>query len=222
MIHIACMPSDWRMNEVPVEKLSWFRKQLGAMGKRIYNWRIEKISLFSLNVFIRCLMKMYTSLNNGDHGKGLDQFCEHVEEESKVLIFDMINEPIALGLTMDSIISKEPEDLVYIAATLFWSMIGKNYSDLWDDLELTKEENGVIKFVMREKVCMICTEETDLTQEMIGDRNYGDIFTSLLVGILSALEEYVDAPYKVTGKETKCLLKGDPHGEITIWLTPIK
>ena len=205
---------------MPVEELGWFRKQLGALGKRVFHWRIEKISLFSLNVFIRCLMKMYASLNNGDYGKGLDQFCKHVEEESKILIFEMINEPVMLGLTMDTVTSKKPEDLVYIATTLFWAMLGKDYKNLWEQLELTKEENGVYKLILREKICIICTEETHLTQNMIGSRNYGDIFASLLVGILKALEEYVESPYEVTGKETKCMLKGDAHGEITIWLTP--
>ncbi|NHI94740.1 MAG: hypothetical protein EAX96_19775 [Candidatus Lokiarchaeota archaeon] len=211
---------DWRRNKIPVKKLGWFRKQLGAAGKRIFHWKIDKISLFSLNVFIRCLMRMYASFNDGDYEKGLNAFCKHVEEEARNLIFDIINEPILFGITMDSIISKEPEDIVYIATTLFWAMIGKDYKDLWEQLELVKEDNGAYKLTMREKICIICSEETQLTQDMLGSRNFGDIFASLLVGILQALEEFVGNKYQITGKETKCMLKGDSHGEISIWMTP--
>jgi len=205
---------------MPVEKLGWFRKQLGAMGKRIFHWRTEKISLFSLNVFIRCLMRTYASLNDGDFGKGLDAFCEHVREESKNLIFEMINEPVFLGMTMNSVISKDPEDLAYIATTLFWAMLGKDHQNLWEELELTNEENGAYKLTLKEKVCIICAEEHEIKQDMLGSRNFGDVFASLLMGILEALEEYVGGEFNVTGKETKCMLKGDSHGEISIWLTP--
>lgn len=205
---------------MPVEKLGWFRKQLGSLGKRIFHWRIDKISLFSLNVFIRCLMRMYASLNEGDFGKGLEVFCKHVREESKNLIFEMINEPVLLGVTMNTIISKEPEDLLYIATTLFWSMLGKDYKNLWEEMELAKEENGIYRLTMKEKICIICAEEHEIKQEMLGSRNFGDIFASLLIGIVEALEEYVGGEYDVTGRETKCMLKGDGHGEISIWLTP--
>ena len=216
------MPLEWRMNKIPVEKLGWFRKQIGSLGKRVFHWRTDKISLFSLNVFIRSLMRMYASLNDGDYGKGLNIFCEHVEEEAKTLVFDMINEPILFGISMDSIMSKDIEDLVYIATTLFWAMIGKDYKDLWEPIEFTKEDNGNYKLTMKEKMCIICAEEYEIKQEMLGPRNFGDIFAALLVGILQALEEYVGAQYKITGKETKCVLRGDTHGEISIWLTPIE
>lgn len=205
---------------MPVDKLGWFRKTLGSLGKRIYHWKADKMNLFGLNVMIRSLVRIYAELNGGNYEKGLEVFSSQVGDEARNLITEMILDPIAFGMSLNAVMSKDPEDLLYISSILFWSILGKNYKDLWEDFEIIKEDNGVIKMVMRQKVCLLCAEERELTQENFGSLSMGEIFASLLGGIIRALEEYVGNDYEITARETKCLMRGDRYGEVTLWLQP--
>ena len=34
------------------------------------------------------------------------------------------------------------------------------------------------------------------------------------------IQDYANNDYSVVGRETKCFLSGDPHGELRFWLYP--
>lgn len=207
---------------IPVEKLGWFRKKIAGLGKRIYFRKSKKINLFSVNCMTRHLLKTYAEINNGNYELGLRDFCAQIEEESKNIIAEMIETPILFGISMKSVMSKSPEDLAFISALTLWAVLGKEYQELWSEPKLVIEENGVLKLTMREQICLFCTEERELTQNDLGDANLGDILASIFKGIIQALEEYVGNEYEITARETKCLLRGDTYGEITLWLKPIE
>ena len=166
------------------------------------------------------MTRTYAEINNGDFEKGLRDFCDQIEIESNYLISEMIETPILLGLSLKSIIATDPEDLLYIATTIFWAILGKEFQDLWPTIEFTVEKNNSIKLVMQESICMFCVEENELTDEDFGGFNFGEILGSVIRGILQALEDYMGNEYVVTTKETKCFMRGDPYGEITVWLKP--
>ncbi|MHA1378960.1 MAG: hypothetical protein ACTSRG_11310 [Candidatus Helarchaeota archaeon] len=206
---------------MPVEKLGWFRKKLAGLGKRIYFRKSHRINLFSVNSMVRNVVRIYADINNGDYEKAILDFCEQIEEESNNIIAEMIDTPIMLGTSLKTILAKDPDDLPFISTTLFWALLGKDYQDLWDELKVIKEEKGVIKLVMREKSCLLCIEERELTQKDFGNANLGDIISAIFKGIIQALQDYVGNKFDVTAKETKCFLRGDSYGEITVILTPI-
>ncbi len=205
---------------ISVEKLSWFRKRLASLGKRIYFWKSKRINLFSVNSMIRNLIRRYAKINGGNYEKAIQIFCEQIERESENLITEMISTPIMLGVSMKSVISKSVEDLAFFSALMFWAILGKDYKEMWTDPELIPEENGAFRLIMTQKSCLICAEESELQQEDFKSANFGDILSSIFKGIVQALQDYVGNNFEVTAKETKCFMRGDPYGEITLWLRP--
>ncbi|MHA1379660.1 MAG: hypothetical protein ACTSRG_14910 [Candidatus Helarchaeota archaeon] len=169
---------------------------------------------------IRNLIRRYAKLNNGDFEKAVQLFCEQIEHESEELITEMINEPIILGVSLKSIVSKSIEDLAFFSALMFWAILGKDYKKMWTDPELIKDEDGTYRLVMTQKSCVICAEERELKQEDFKGANFGDILSSIFKGIAQALQDYIGNDFDVTARETKCFMRGDAYGEITLWLKP--
>lgn len=206
--------------KLPVEKLGWFRKRLAGLGKRIYFQRSHKINLFGINSMVRNVVRIYAKINNGDYEKALLDFCAQVEVESTNIIAEMIDTPIALGTSLKTVLATNPDDLPFIATTLFWALLGSNFQEIWSDIEYEREDDGTIKLTLRENSCLFCIEENELTQADFGSASLGNILAGIFKGILQALMDYIGNAYDVTATETKCFLKGDGYGEITVILKP--
>ncbi|MHA1793958.1 MAG: hypothetical protein ACTSVI_15055 [Promethearchaeota archaeon] len=207
---------------MPVEKLGWFKKKVASIGKHIYYWKLKKINLYAVNSMLRNLVHLYGELNDGDYAKGIRELAAQIEMESQNFISEMIDEPILLGVTMSSVMSKSVEDVVFFATLMFWSMLGKDYKEIWAEPTMKTEEDGTVVIVMQQKKCLFCAEESKLTREQLGDFTTGEILASMFKGILQAVQNYVGNDYEVTARETKCFMRGDNMGEITVWFTPRK
>ena len=67
------------------------------------------------------------------------------------------------------------------------------------------------------KKCMICNIVTDVKEKNLGEKNYGSIVAILFGKIFKEAWNYMEVPYEMLeAKETKCFLRGDPYGEITV------
>lgn len=205
---------------MPVEKLGWFRKKVAGLGKRIYFWKLRKINLYSVNSMVRQLVRLYGDINNGNFAQGIRDFAAQIEDGSKDLISEMVDEPILLGMSMNSVLSKSVDDIAFTSALIFWSILGKDYKEMWSDPELVLEDDGSAVMKLRQKRCLFCAEESNITREMLGETMPGEILASMFKGILQVLQDYVGNEYDVTAKETKCFMRGDPYGEVTVWLKP--
>ncbi|MHA1299383.1 MAG: hypothetical protein ACTSO9_08115 [Candidatus Helarchaeota archaeon] len=205
-----------------VDKLSWFRKGLSGIGKRIFFWKTNKANLFLVNGTMRCVIRLYAKLNDNNFEKALDLITSQIEEESKNLISEMLNKPLLAGISMDGIISRDMDDLPFLASAVFWSIMGKDSKKIFADPKFIKEPDGSYKMIIKQNMCILCAEEKELKAEDLGSQNFGDIFALLFRGVIQAFVDYVGNEYDVTARETKCFMRGDPHGEITVTLTPRK
>ena len=205
---------------MPVEKLGWFRKALAAMGKRFYYWRSKKIKLVVINAMVRAILRIYAEQNGGNYEKGLREFTEQVEQESLYLVSRLIERPIALGISLGSLMARDYADFEFLTKLIFWVVLGKGYKDIWEEPIITIEEDGTLNFILREKVCLLCAGEKEITRRDLNDFTLGKALAALFAGVVQALQDYLGNEVRVTGKETKCFMRGDPYGEITITLTP--
>ncbi len=168
---------------------------------------------------LRGLVRLYGEINNGDYEKGVRDFADQVEEESKNFIAEMIDDPIALGVSMSSVMSKAIEDIAFMTTLIFWAIMGKDYKEVWSEPELEILDDGIIIFRMQQKQCLFCAGET-LLPSKFGECHTGEVFAAIVKGIMQALQDYVGNNYEVRARETKCFMRGDPYGEITLWLNP--
>jgi hypothetical protein len=205
---------------IPIEKLTWFRRRIAGIGKRIYHWKQKKVNLFSFNSMSRNVIRIYGEINNGDYKQGLLDWSAQLEDVAKNVIIEMINEPILFGLSMDSVSPKDIKDLPFLIGLIFWALLGKDYKDIWPIPYYIKHENGVINFVVRQNSCLHCVAEDVLTQKDIGDLHLCNLTASVMKGIFQALQDYLGTEYHITKEITQCFMKGDEYGEIIFIYTP--
>jgi hypothetical protein len=60
----------------------------------------------------------------------------------------------------------------------------------------------------------------DIDPNKLRKNSYGELFGQAVAVLLQMVQDYVGNNYDVTLKETKCMLRGDPHGEYLISLIP--
>ncbi|MFX1452182.1 MAG: hypothetical protein ACFFCM_15200 [Promethearchaeota archaeon] len=204
---------------LPVEKLSWFRKRLADIGKRIYYHKTEKLNFYIVNLMVNHIIKAFAEIL-GDYEKALDEIENMVKVEAKNILVEIIEKPIFLGKSMKMIISKDINDIAFLASTTFFGLLGKNYKTFFEEPEFSTDSKGVGKLVLRMKKCPICAGVRHVTQEKLGKKTLGGFLAILSGEIVELIQEYVGNPYRIESKETKCFMKGDPYGEIVIMMYP--
>jgi phage baseplate assembly protein W len=67
----------------------------------------------------------------------------------------------------------------------------------------------------------MCAGIDDVTKEDLGKKDYGSTVATLFGTVIKEAWDYMEMPYQVLeAKETRCYLRGDPFGEITITFAP--
>jgi hypothetical protein len=61
-----------------MSELSRFKKMLGGLGKRLYNWRETKESMNFLSFMYETILEEFTEINGGDYEKGMDKLINLV------------------------------------------------------------------------------------------------------------------------------------------------
>lgn len=201
---------------VGVKKLGFFRKLLINLGKRLYFRQSGKLNILGLSLMLRELLREYETIT-GNLPSALGEFTKEVEIQSHEVISKMLFEPVMFGTSLEFALSRDLTDTPYSAQALIYGMIGKNYDKFFEYpiMKLSPEGDGEIIIGMKQ--CIICGAVTDISQEDLKDKNYGDIVSTLFGTVFKEVWEYMELPYTVIdARETKCFLRGDSCGEITI------
>ena len=205
------------------EKISWFKKVLAGLGKRLYFRREPKMNIMLLAVIVRSVINEFKEFY-GDWEAAFSRLDAAVAEESKNIIAEMIDQPILFGVGLRTMLSRSLEDIPFLVKMTFWVMAGKNSKKIFGEPLLIPAEESpekVPKIIIPIKKCMMCAGLTTVDPtEFKDDRNYFDYVAAVLAGTMGHIEEYVGNEYKVVGKETKCFLRGDDQGELTVWFYP--
>ncbi|NVM31284.1 MAG: hypothetical protein HWN65_20770 [Candidatus Helarchaeota archaeon] len=205
-----------------VQKLSWFRKLLIGLGKRIYYRKSEKVNVLGVNLMLRAVIRQYEEVT-GNLDDALNEFLAQIQVTANEVITNLLHEPIMMGVSMSYTLSRDIRDGPFTIHALIYGMIGGNFKKTFHYPMIIYNEDGSGKFIIRTKgiSCILCSSVTDIKKEDLGENNYGNILATLFGTIIQQAWSYIETPYTmVEAKETKCLLRGDPYGEIEIKFEP--
>lgn len=205
-----------------VQKLSWFRKLLIGLGKRIYYRKSEKVNVLGVNLMLRAVIRQYEELM-GDLDSALKEFLGQVEVIADEVIRNLLHESIMMGVSMSYTLSRDVRDGPFTIQALVYGMIGSDFKKTFEYPKMVLNEDGSGMFIIRskEKSCILCSGIRDIKPENLGETNYGNILATLFGTITRQAWNYISSPYEITdAEETKCLLRGDPYSEITIKFQP--
>ncbi|MBD3230891.1 MAG: hypothetical protein GF329_22120 [Candidatus Lokiarchaeota archaeon] len=208
------------------ERVGLLFKLFAHIGKRLYYKKQSKLNFLLLICIVKAVVKEYTRLNNGDIEEALKILGDTVKRETAVVVLDLIDKPVLLGIKMAIMLSKDIRDIPFDLKLAFWSILGKRASKVFEDpvLILAEDaEDNIAKIKIGMKICPFCPEdlsETDITPEDLGDEDFAIVMTALGEAAVQNIEDYVGNSYNIICRETKCRLKGDEKGELTIYFYP--
>ncbi|MHA1265413.1 MAG: hypothetical protein ACTSRS_09285 [Candidatus Helarchaeota archaeon] len=203
-----------------VYKLGFFRKLLIGLGKRIYYRKSEKVNVMGVNLMLREVLRQYTDIIGGKLEEALKIFQEQVAVTADEVITRLIHEPLMLGVSMSFALSRHIQDGPFTIQALIYGMIGKDFNKTFEypQIVLNEDQSGYFIVRTKGKACLLCSGARDIPREELGASDYGNILATLFGTIIRQAWSYLESPYElIEAKETKCVLRGDPCGEITIY-----
>ena len=199
-----------------VKKLSWFRKLIIGLGKRLYFRKSEKVNVLGMGLMLRELLRNYQEFL-GSLEDALAEFESEVQVQATEVITNLLYEPIMMGVSMSYTLSQDLKDGPFTTQAMIYGIIGKNYKKVFSYPQMILYEDGSGEAIVRMKQCIMCASITDVTKEDLGTQNYGNCVATLFGTAINEGWKYLGLPYEVVeAKETMCFLRGDPYGEFTI------
>lgn len=207
------------------EKVGWLFRLFGHLGKRLYYQKQSKLNFFLLTCIVKAVVNEYRRLNDGDLEKALKVLGDTVKRETAVVVLDLIDKPILLGIKMAIMLSTDIRDIPLDLKLAFWSILGNGAKKVFGDPVLILAEqadDNIAKIKIAVKNCPFCVGELsgDITLDDLGDEDYAIVMTALGEAAVQNIEDYVGNSYNIVCRETKCRLKGDDQGELTIYFYP--
>ena len=78
---------------------------------------------------------------------------------------------------------------------------------------------NVPTFVIEMKSCIFCSTSM-VPPEKLGAHRHGRLLVLTVEQMFQLAQDYLENEYEIVGREVKCFHRGDPNGEIRIWLYP--
>lgn len=203
-------------------KLSRFKRLIGGLGKRIYNWRETKESMNFLSYMYETIIQEYADIFNGDYGKAIDFLIEIVRPMTEELISKLLTEVKVLGVPFSDFLTQNVNDLPYIVETVLYAIFGSWSKNVYEKpilIPAAQSEQHVDEIVIRYNKCSFCCN-TMIPPEKLGKQRYGKFTCLTFEQCIQLAQDYAKREVKVIGRETKCFHQGDQTGEMCFWLYP--
>lgn len=198
------------------DKLGWFRRLLSKVGKKLLWWRQPKLSglIFSLTYLED--VKMLMDLTDGTLETALTEF----HRLGKLAGHDITYEFLDIG---KYVFSKSLEDLPMIIETSYYVMTGQRFSSC--KYYPPDDQVPIPRVIFTLDRCMFCAglkeeKSIEVNKETTGIQTWGSVMAGVVEAAVETIEEYVGNELRVEVKETKCIMRGDPYAEFTIFLYP--
>jgi hypothetical protein len=195
------------------KKLSWLRKSLGSIGKRIYWLFSKKMNLYLLSLMEKEVFLKYAEIH-GDQKIALEILSEQFSEGASFILRDIFN-------LIKIFISESLEDLEYLANLAYYIVLGADYKEFFEIKFIPAAEGSdeIPKLVTKIKKCVCCASiDDEIHLNELGDSGYIHILFAAIITLLQMIFEYTSDQYLLEFKETKCHLRGDPQGELTVYI----
>jgi hypothetical protein len=196
------------------EKVGWFQKFLGKIGKHYYWWRAEKMSAVMMTFDVLECLRVLIKLNDGNIEEALKDFRGIGIKAGETVAAELLGPG-------ELIFSRSVEDLPFILKVAWHIFFGEDLKTI-EFHEKIKDEP--IKITWTLDHCIFCAglkyeQELKFNRENMGEYNFGSVVAGAMEGAMNAILEFVESPYQATIKETKCIAAGDPFPEYTAYIT---
>ncbi len=199
------------------EKLGFWRKTLGKVGKRVMWHFSKKVNRLLLHASWKEVLLSFASLPGSDSkiayeiwynlGKGAGESLVYAWQDRIKMLF-----------------SQNIADMKEIVTAAWYSFLGDNP----DELEFYEAGDGheAARVIWRFHKCWICSqilEDPDcnvLIPAQEGELGYGSCACGIFESALQQVQDYVGNPYQVVVRETKCFHRGDNIQEFTAFFYP--
>ncbi|MHA1649712.1 MAG: hypothetical protein ACTSYB_05925, partial [Candidatus Helarchaeota archaeon] len=179
------------------EKLGFKDRLIAKFGKHWIWWRAKKANGLLLNLAIREVVKSLLEIY-GDFPAALQEFYEMGLRAGNDLMFEWLD-------SVKRLLAKRIEDLTTVIEAAWYSFLGQHVSEI-----TYYEKPAPVHIVWTLDKCILCggmkqDETLQIDENTLGpDWNYGDFASGVFQAALQMLVDYMELPYKVRVKETKC------------------
>ena len=199
------------------KKLGIVRKVLAKVGKHIMWTFSKKLNRLFLTGCWKSVMLKFSELNENDAKKASKIWFEIGKAAGDSLMYAWLDRG-------KMIFSKKLEDMKVVVETAWYSFLG----DHTDDIRYYEAGDGyeVPRIVWRFWKCWMCSgvfKDEDLKHldlENLHEYGYGAAAAGIFETALQMVQDYVDNPYSVVCRETKCFCRGDDYQEFTAYFYP--
>jgi len=195
------------------EKLGFKDRMIAKIGKHWLWWRARKTNGLLLNLAIREVLRGLIGIY-GDLPNALYEFYQMGIRAGNDLMFEWLD-------SVKRLLAKNLEDLTVVIEAAWYSFLGQHISEI--TYHATPEPPHIIWTTDK---CILCggmkhDETMRIDETTLGENlNYGDFASGVFQAAMQMLIDYMELPYTVGIKETKCILRGDQFPEFTVWFYP--
>ncbi|HUX99816.1 MAG TPA: hypothetical protein VMV49_09700 [Candidatus Deferrimicrobium sp.] len=203
-------------------ELGRFKKLLGGLGKRLYNWKETKESMNFLSFMYETILEEYAGIFNGDYETAMDTLIDLVRPMSEEVVSKLLTEVKVLGIPFKTFITQNAGDLPYIISTTLYAVFGAWSEKVFNKpvlIPASESAQRVDTIIITLNMCPFCCN-TIIPKQALGTHNYGKLLTLTIEQMVQTMEDYAGNDYMVVARELKCFLNGDSHGELQVWLYP--
>ncbi|MHA1378218.1 MAG: hypothetical protein ACTSRG_07535 [Candidatus Helarchaeota archaeon] len=197
------------------KKLGIFRKALGKVGKRIMWTFSKKINRLFLHAAWKSVILTFSRLTDNPN-EATRIWYELGKGAGDSLMYTWLDKAKMLY-------SQNVEDMKVIVESAWHAFLGNSP----DRIKYFKAGDGheVERIVWQFDKCWICAEvmedgEFNHLDFKNNEFGYGSCASGIFEQALQQVVEYVQIPYKVVIRETKCFMRGDSCQEFTAWFYP--
>lgn len=205
------------------KKLGFFKKFIGNVGRRLYFRTSKKFRLGTLNLLYRALVEYLAEINDNNIQSAIKVLEEQlVSPEASNILYELMSKKIA-GYSFESFMTQDLMDMEYLTPFFLYAVFGPYSKELFGKPRMGVTEDGVTYMRLPLKKCFMCSFESKIVPESLGEKDYGGGLPVILKIVNENLMEfaYGENPYRVVVKETMCRVRGDPEGEVTAWFYEI-
>ncbi|TFG05411.1 MAG: hypothetical protein EU536_02265 [Promethearchaeota archaeon] len=198
------------------EKLGFADRMIAKIGKHWLWWRAKKSNGLLLNLAIRETLRSLMDIYDADLPTALQAFYEMGIRAGNDLMFEWLD-------TVKRLLAKNIKDLVVVIESAWYSFLGQEISEI---THYERSEDIPECIVWTTDKCILCggmknDESLLINENTLGPNlNYGDFASGVFQAALQMLVDYLELPYTVYIKETRCILRGDQYPEFTAWFYP--
>ncbi|MFX0209146.1 MAG: hypothetical protein ACFFDT_24395, partial [Candidatus Hodarchaeota archaeon] len=168
------------------------------------------------------IIEEYADICDGDYEKAMDILTELIRPVSLEILSKLLLEIKVLGVSFQTLITKDINDLPYLLETMLYAVFGSWAPKVYKKpilIHASDSPLNVDTIVLKLDNCPFCCN-TMIPPEKFGSHRYGKLMCLTIEQVIQLIQDYSGNDCKVVGREIECYLAGASKAELRFWLYP--